>query len=187
MKSIVFLIARQLGIETLLGTLKDNIYNVKAVFTHFYEPDLITKRDCFSQYVDVCEKYSIPLIIVNKNQKNLELLKSLDFDYLVSNCWKYIVPEEYLHCANDISINMHRSLLPLYKGLKPIRRMLANNEKEGGLTVHEMTKDLDSGRILYQYKIKIEDFDNENSVFQKLYPIQYECMKKGIEFYENNR
>jgi methionyl-tRNA formyltransferase len=65
--------------------------------------------------------------------------------------------------------------------------MLANNEKEGGLTVHEMTKDLDSGRILYQYKIKIEDFDNENSVFQKLYPIQYECMKKGIEFYENNR
>ena len=180
---IIFLIARQLGIETLTGTIKDGKYDIEAVFTHYYEPDMKTKRPLFSEYVDICEKHSIPLIVVHKNPKNLAILKRINYDFMIADCWKYIIPEEYLVCANIASLNMHRSLLPKYKGLKPIKRMLMNGEREAGLTVYEMTEDIDSGRIIYQKKVVMEPGDTEDTIFEKLYPYQYENMKAAIEKY----
>ena len=158
------------------------MYEIRAVVTHYYEPDMKIKRPLFQKYVDICEEYSIPLIIVNKNQETLELLKEIDHHFLVCNCYKYIIPDEYL-CADFASLNMHRSLLPKYKGLKPLKRALENNEKEAGITVHEMTDELDSGNILCQLKIDIDEKDTEKSLFEKLYPIQYTAMHIAITKY----
>ena len=178
--SIVGLFARRLGLETLKGIVEDNTFEIKALVTHYYEPDMKTKRPFFDEFVKITEKNSIPLIIVHKNQGNLKILKNINYDFLVSNCYKYIIPEKYLKLAKKMSVNMHRSLLPKYKGLKPLEKSLKNGESETGTSVNKMVKEIDSGAILDQWKIKIEKEDKIEDLFEKLYPTQYPLLKRTL-------
>ncbi|MEO6608650.1 MAG: phosphoribosylglycinamide formyltransferase [Aestuariivirga sp.] len=52
-------------------------------------------------------------------------------------------------------INIHPSLLPLYKGLHTHERALADGQKEGGCTVHFVTTALDDGPIIAQARVPI--------------------------------
>ena len=58
-------------------------------------------------------------------------------------------------------INIHPSLLPKYKGLNTHQRVIDNNEKYSGCTVHYVNSKLDSGKIIMQKKIRI--FKNDTS------------------------
>ena len=51
-------------------------------------------------------------------------------------------------------LNIHPSLLPKYKGLKTHQRVISNNEKYSGCTVHYVGAELDSGEIILQKKLK---------------------------------
>ena len=147
--NLVCLFARQLGLETLKGIINDDFFNIKTVFTHYYERNMKNKRPLFEEYVKICELNGVPLIVVNKNQNTLTFLRYIDYDFLIANCYKYKISDEFLDFANIASINMHRSLLPKYKGLKPLRKALKNNEKKTGTTIHILTPEMDSGKIIY--------------------------------------
>jgi len=74
-------------------------------------------------------------------------------------------------------INIHPSLLPAYRGLDTHARVLAAGETETGCTVHLVTEELDSGRILGSAKVAIEPGDTpatlESRVLEaehRLYP-----------------
>ena len=74
-------------------------------------------------------------------------------------------------------VNIHPSLLPKFKGLNTHRRVLENDEKYTGCTVHFVTKKLDSGNIILQKKILVKKNETENSLKKrvliqehKLYP-----------------
>ena len=58
-------------------------------------------------------------------------------------------------------INLHPSLLPKYKGLMTQKRMLINNDKEFGFTIHKISAELDGGDIICQRKKKISNFDEQ--------------------------
>ncbi len=179
--SIVCLFARELGLWNLKGIIEDNIFEIKAVVTHYYEPgNLKTPRPLFNKFVDISETYSLPLIVVDQNQDNLKVLQWLKFDFLVTNCYKHIIPTEIIEHAKIGAFNMHRSLLPKYKGLKPLKRALDNDETKTGTTIHKMISQIDSGQVIDQYEIPIEEGDNVPALFQKLYPTQYPLMKRAL-------
>lgn len=178
--SIVGFFARRLGLETLKGIVKDNVFEMKSLITHYYETDMKTIRPLFSEYLNISEEFSIPLLIIHRNQRSLKILENINFDFLVSNCYKYKIPKEYLEYSKIMSINMHRSLLPKYKGLKPLKKAIENKEKETGTTIHIMTPIIDSGEIIDQYPIKVDPEDNVRDLFQKLYPTQYPLLKRAI-------
>jgi len=164
----------------LKGIINDDFFEIKAIFTHYYETDMKSIRPLYKEFVKISEENSIPLIQIHKDHDKLEALENLKFDFLISNCYKYIIPEKYLNCAKICSLNMHRSLLPKYKGLKPLKRALENNEKETGTSIHIMTKDVDAGPIIDQDKIVINEGDDEKKLFEKLYPIQYPLLKRAL-------
>ena len=186
MKTIVGLFARQLGLRLLKDIIDNKEYELKAVVTHYYEPDMITPRKLFPHFVTMCEDYNIPLIIVGKNQENLRILKELKFDYLIANCYKYIMPNEYLGMAKIGSYNMHRSLLPKHPGLKPLLKALKSGDEYVGTTMHELSEVVDGGKLIIQEKVPIEKGDTEASLFKKIYPQQYRIMKKGLEIINEN-
>ena len=75
-------------------------------------------------------------------------------------------------------INIHPSLLPKYKGLNTHEKVIKNNDKYSGCTVHFVTEKLDSGKIIIQKKVKRFKFDTPQSLSKrilfeenKLYPI----------------
>ena len=77
-------------------------------------------------------------------------------------------------------INIHPSLLPKYKGLNTHKRVLKNNEKYSGCTVHFVTPKLDSGKIISRKKILIDKNETENSLKRKILKQEYNLYSQSI-------
>jgi len=77
-------------------------------------------------------------------------------------------------------LNIHPSLLPKYKGLNTHERVLKNNEKYSGSTVHLVTPKLDSGKIILQKKIKVLKSDNVKILEKKILRIEHKLYPEAI-------
>lgn len=106
-------------------------------------------------------------------------LKHLDPDYFIIVAYK-ILPEIYLTIPKFGSINLHGSLLPKYRGAAPIQRAIMNGEKITGLTTFFIRKKVDTGSILLQKSIPIENKDNFGSLSTKMADFGGELILKTI-------
>ena len=77
-------------------------------------------------------------------------------------------------------VNIHPSLLPKYKGLNTHQRVLDNNEKFSGCTVHFVNSKLDSGKIILQKKVKISKNETKNSLAKKILIQEHRLYPKAI-------
>ena len=77
-------------------------------------------------------------------------------------------------------VNIHPSLLPKYKGLNTHQRVLDNNEKFSGCTVHFVNSRLDSGKIILQKKVKISKNETKNSLAKKILIQEHRLYPKAI-------
>ena len=91
-----------------------------------------------------------------------------------------ILPASFIKDFKGKIINIHPSLLPKYKGLNTFERVIQNKEKFTGSTVHYVNKKLDSGKIIYQKKIKILQKDNIKSLERKVKKIEFEIYPISI-------
>ena len=78
-------------------------------------------------------------------------------------------------------MNIHPSLLPKYKGLNTHRRVIENNDKYSGSTVHVVTSKLDSGKIIIQKKIKVNKNDNIKSLERRILKVEHQIYPKAIK------
>ena len=74
---------------------------------------------------------------------------SLDIDIFVVVAFR-ILPEKYISIPRFGSINLHASLLPQYRGAAPIQWALMNGDKTTGVSVFQIEKKVDTGKIIYQ-------------------------------------
>jgi methionyl-tRNA formyltransferase len=66
------------------------------------------------------------------------------------------------------TINVHASLLPKYRGAAPINWAIINGEKETGVTTFKLTHEIDTGNILLQRRVPINDNDTAGDIHDKL-------------------
>ena len=78
-------------------------------------------------------------------------------------------------------VNIHPSLLPKYKGLDTHKRVLENNEKFSGCTVHYVTTKLDSGKIILKKKVKINKTDTEKILKRKILKEEHRLYPNAIK------
>jgi len=97
---------------------------------------------------------------INAN-KSLTKIKEFDPDYLITVGFGQILGEEALNLANLASINIHPSLLPRHKGSNPFREILMAGDSTTGVTIHRLTKVVDSGEILEQVSYKVPPHPNQ--------------------------
>ncbi|MCF6457546.1 formyltransferase family protein [Pseudoalteromonas sp. MMG024] len=109
-------------------------------------------------------------------RKNTESAKSVDTlewvkiqrpDIILSIHYRNIIPKALLDLASLGGVNLHPSLLPKYKGAHSVSWSLINEDEFTGFTYHYMDETLDTGNILFQESIKIEDSDTSFSLFHK--------------------
>ena len=79
-----------------------------------------------------------------------------------------ILSKNFIKKFNGKIINIHPSLLPKYKGLATHKRVIENNERYSGCTVHLVNSKLDSGKIILQKKVKIFKKDTPESLASKV-------------------
>jgi len=78
-------------------------------------------------------------------------------------------------------INIHPSLLPKYKGLNTHERVIRNKEKFSGCTVHYVTSELDSGKIILQKKVKISRYDTPKKLAKRILKQEHILYPKALK------
>ena len=92
-----------------------------------------------------------------------------------------ILSNKFIKKFSGKIINIHPSLLPKYKGLNTHKKVLKNNEKFSGCTVHYVTPQLDSGKIILQKKVKISKSDTEKTLKRKVLKEEHKLYSKAIK------
>jgi methionyl-tRNA formyltransferase len=108
-------------------------------------------------------------VLVSSHIKRLPaLLAGLAPDVIFVAGFPWRLPPELLALPRLGCINTHPSLLPRYRGPNPLYWQIMNDEKEGGLTIHRMDADFDTGPILVQRAFPIAPEDDVDSLYPKL-------------------
>ena len=92
-----------------------------------------------------------------------------------------ILGENFTAKFNGRTINLHPSLLPLYKGLDTYARALKAGDRETGASIHIVTPGLDAGPVISQVKIPIEAGDDVDSLRQKLAPLEHKLLVATVD------
>jgi len=94
-----------------------------------------------------------------------------------------ILSEEFTQTYNGRMINLHPSLLPLYKGLDTYNRVLQSGEKETGASIHFVTAGLDSGPVISQVRIPVLPGDDADSLCNRLGPLEHKLLVATVKLF----
>ena len=162
----VFISGRGSNLKSLIkySKLKKSRFNVKLVITN--------KKN--AKGLNYAKKNKIVYFIVNYKNKNkaekkiLFFLKKKKIDVICLAGFMKILSGMFIKEFKGKILNTHPSLLPKYKGLNTHQRALNNKEKYSGFTIHLVNKKLDSGKKIFQKKIKIFKKDNVKTLEKKI-------------------
>lgn len=101
-------------------------------------------------------------------KQSTEYLKSLKPDIIITCAYGQIIPKEILQIPPLGCINVHGSLLPKLRGGAPIHHAIINGDKETGITIMYMDETMDSGDIISQEKMTINETDNLDVIYEKM-------------------
>lgn len=115
-----------------------------------------------------------------------QLLKEYQVDLIVLAGFLLKVPENLIAAFPNRIINIHPALLPKYGGKGMYgdavhKAVVANNEKESGITIHFVNEHYDEGAIIFQAKCVVNKTDTYEDVAAKIHALEYEHFPKVIE------
>lgn len=163
----------------------ENGYNVVAAVTN---PDKPVGR---KQTITACPvketalRHGIPVYQYTKiRNEGVEDLKALNPDLMVTCAFGQILSQEILDIPTIGTINIHASLLPKYRGSSPIQWAIINGEKVTGITIMFTDVGVDTGDIILQDELQIEDTDTAGTLFDKLSVLGSRSVIKALEAIE---
>ena len=101
-----------------------------------------------------------------KRSESVEVLKKYDADVFVVAAFGQILSKEILEMPKYGCINIHASLLPMYRGAAPIQWAILNDEKIAGVTIMLMDEGLDTGDIVSSVAVPIDDDIHSDELFE---------------------
>ena len=169
MTKILFMGTPDFSATVLKGLISDERYEILAVVT---QPDRAVGRKKEIRMTPVKEvalEAGLPVYQPEKlsGSQELEDLLALGADGIVTAAFGQFLPSRLLE-AMKFAVNVHASLLPKYRGGAPIHYAIMNGDKEAGVTIMEMVKEMDAGDMIASKATPIEETDNVGTLFEKL-------------------
>ncbi len=160
----------------------DSRIRIKLIVTNNENSGVVQKANTYKKTVQIVSRESL-----QKYSKQLvEFLLVEKIDLIVLAGFLLKIPIDFITAFPNRIINLHPSLLPKYggKGMygKHVHRaVLANREKESGITIHYVNEVYDEGEIILQVKCKIEENETLESLSAKIRQLEFEFLPKAIE------
>ena len=107
-------------------------------------------------------------------------LKNIEPELIVLISYGEILPINVINIPSAGAINLHPSLLPKYRGAAPLEWTLINGEKETGISIIKMNKKVDTGEIILQKKIPIDENDDAFTLRKKIMEASPEILVSAI-------
>lgn len=108
-----------------------------------------------SKVKQFAQEKGIVVYTFDKIKNHIEEIKKIKYDIACVASFGQILPQEFLDIK--LTINVHPSLLPKYRGATPIQSALLNGDEVTGVTIMKVAQKVDSGDIILQKEFKIED------------------------------
>ena len=172
------------GKAGLEGLIQSSNVEIVAVFTKWNpgQPDIY-----MDQVKNLAEEHGLS---VQNTQRSLcskllfkeTVLAYKDVDFIISCCFDRIFTLPILGLPRIKALNIHPSLLPKYRGIKPLENAMLNGDFETGISLHELSPSLDAGDIVLQKTgILITPYKN----YRMLYDEQCQVIAEQVEaFFE---
>jgi methionyl-tRNA formyltransferase len=130
----------------------------------------------------LCNGYGIEVIPGSdvNGKKFLEGLQALRPDLIISVAAPVIFKRELISLPRLGCINIHNGMLPHYRGMLPNFWQMYHDEKQVGITVHEINENLDDGRILVQEKVDILPHETLDSLIRRTKLLGAHIMARAI-------
>ena len=109
-----------------------------------------------------------------------DAIASYSPDLLCLTGYMLILGERIINHYSGRILNVHPSLLPSFKGLRAQKQALTAGVKWTGCTVHYVESAVDSGKIIEQNVVRIEEGETEESLSQKLLPLEHEAYIRAL-------
>ena len=118
--------------------------------------------------------------IISPENKILQELKKNKIELICLAGFMKILSKSFIENFHGRILNIHPSLLPKYKGLNTHQKVIKNNEKYSGCTVHFVNSKVDSGQIVLQKKVKIDKSDTPKTLAKKILIQEHKLYPRAI-------
>lgn len=166
--------------------LSGNGSNLKAIIDKGIKVSFVASNNPKALGLKIAKNANIPLYSCkNVSQLEEEVLK-LIIDYnvklLVLAGYMRLLSKNFVNSLpSKFILNVHPSLLPKYKGMNAIKQALDDSAQYTGVTIHYVDEGMDSGSIIKQNIIKINDNDTEDTLKDRLQKIEHRLYPNTIK------
>ena len=178
MKKIVVLFSGEgTNLHNLIGQLHSKHCNIAAAITNRPDAGGITKAEQYGIHVDVIDHTRFK----TREAFDGELVKTVGRhapDLVVMAGFMRILTPVFTAAVK--AINLHPSLLPLFKGARAIERNFESGTMQGGVSIHWVTQELDSGALIAQESFDKTPDETLESFTAKVHSIEHDLLPRTI-------
>ena len=176
---IVFMGTASFSLAVLKMLIEED-YNIVGVVT---QPDRYVGRKKVLTMPDVkveALKYDIPVIQPARIKEDYQEVADLKPDLIITAAYGQIVPQAVLDIPRLGCINVHASLLPLYRGGAPVHQAIIDGQEKTGVTIMYMVKKMDAGDMIAQKETPILEEDTVGILYDRLSDLGAELLKETL-------
>lgn len=129
----------------------------------------------------LAEKYSLPVLQPIKIRDEVEAVKALGGDILITCAYGQILTQAVLDAFPRGVWNIHAGLLPQYRGASPIQSCILNGETETGVSIMKTELGLDCGDVLLVKKTPVTETETYGELSDRLSLIGAELIVKALQ------
>lgn len=131
----------------------------------------------------MAERLSVPVAVFDdiNSPAASDFISSCGAELGVSMSYNQVIRKATRGLCRLGFINCHAGMLPLYRGMNIINWAILNGEKEIGVTVHFIDDGIDTGDIIAQKSVPVDDADDYGSVIEKAAPVCSELLFESLK------
>ena len=138
-----------------------------------YQVEFVLTDKGSQSIIEFCKEKQLPCFAGNPRKgKGFEFIEDIKVDVVASINYLFLIEEDIINHPSNMAFNIHGSLLPKYRGRTPHVWAIINNEKETGITAHKIEVGCDTGDIIEQIRVPIEEEDTGAKILSK-YALEY--------------
>jgi methionyl-tRNA formyltransferase len=143
-------------------------YTIAAVVSHHSDSQSRNNREL--EVAVVAREHNIPVLLPDDPADISEQLRTINADTAVLVAYGRIIPQNIIDIFPNGIINIHPSLLPVYRGSTPVESAIENGDTESGVSIMKLTSTMDAGPIYAQSKIVLNGTETKFDLYSKLIP-----------------